>query len=281
MAAMQATKARAAALAIATIAAAASLALPEAAVAQQKGAVAGKGEQFFPVMVYRTGAYGPNGTPWANGYVDYLKLVNAQGGINGVKITFEECETAYDTARTVECYERLKSRPNAAVFQPLSTGGTFAITDKAPTDKIPLITAGYGRSESVEGEVFPWNFPLLGTYWTAADVLVQHLGKLNGGLDKLKGKKIALIYHDSPYGKEPIPLLHRAGQAARLPADHASGHASRRGAESGVAADPPVASRLRGPVGLGRDELHRHSRSGRDRLPARQDVRRMVVGRGA
>ncbi len=208
MAALLAMKARAVALAIGTIAAAASLALPGAAVAQQKGAAAtGKGEQFFPVLVYRTGAYGPNGTPWANGYVDYLKLINAQGGINGVKITYEECETAYDTAKSVECYERLKSRPNATVFQPLSTGATFAITDKAPTDKIPIITAGYGRSESVEGEVFPWNFPLAGTYWTAADVLVQHLGKQNGGLDKLKGKKIALIYHDSPYGKEPIPLL--------------------------------------------------------------------------
>ena len=208
MAVLLAMKARAVALAIGTIAAAASLALPVAAVAQQKGAAAaGKGEQFFPVLVYRTGAYGPNGTPWANGYVDYLKLVNAQGGINGVKITYEECETAYDTAKSVECYERLKSRPYAAVFQPLSTGATFAITDKAPTDKIPIVTAGYGRSESVEGEVFPWNFPLGGTYWTAADVLVQHLGKQNGGLDKLKGKKIALIYHDSPYGKEPIPLL--------------------------------------------------------------------------
>jgi branched-chain amino acid transport system substrate-binding protein len=207
MTVLLAMKARAVALAIGTIAAATSLALPGAAVAQQKGAAAGKGEQFFPVLVYRTGAYGPNGTPWANGFIDYLKLVNAQGGINGVKITYEECETAYDTAKSVECYERLKSRPNVAAFQPLSTGATFAITDKAPTDKIPIITAGYGRSESVEGEVFPWNFPLAGTYWTAADVLVQHLGKQNGGLDKLKGKKIALIYHDSPYGKEPIPLL--------------------------------------------------------------------------
>jgi branched-chain amino acid transport system substrate-binding protein len=36
---------------------------------------------------------------------------------------------------------------------------------------------------------------------------VQHIGKINGGLDKLKGKKIALVYLDSPYGKEPIPLL--------------------------------------------------------------------------
>ncbi len=165
-------------------------------------------EQFFPVLVYRTGAYGPNGTPWANGYVDYLKLVNAQGGMNGVKISFEECEFGYATDRGVECYERLKGKNGGAtVFQPLSTGVTFALTEKAPADKIPLITAGYGRSESQDGGVFKWNFPLIGTYWMAADVLIQHLGKKEGGLDKLKGKKITLVYHDSPYGKEPIPLL--------------------------------------------------------------------------
>ena len=55
---------------------------------------------------------------------------------------------------------------------------------------------GYGRSESRDGAVFPWNFPLLGTYWTAADVAIQHIAKELGGFDKLKGKKIALVYHD-------------------------------------------------------------------------------------
>ena len=163
-------------------------------------------EQFFPVLVYRTGAYAPNGIPFANGYVDYLKLVNAQGGINGVKVSFEECETGYATDKGVECYERLKGK-GATVFQPLSTGITFALTEKAPGDKIPLITAGYGRSESTDGNVFKWNFPLTGTYWDAADILVQHVGKKEGSLDKLKGKKITLVYHDSPYGKEPIPML--------------------------------------------------------------------------
>ncbi len=165
-------------------------------------------EQFFPVLPYRTGPYAPNGVPWANGYVDYLKLVNAQGGINGVKIIFEECETGYLTDKGVECYERLKGKHGGAtVFQPLSTGITFALTEKAPGDKIPLITAGYGRSESQDGGVFKWNFPLVGTYWTAADVMIQVIGKKEGGLANLKGKKIALVYHDSPYGKEPIPLL--------------------------------------------------------------------------
>ncbi len=165
-------------------------------------------EQFFPLLVYRTGAYAPNGVPFANGMSDYMKMVNAQGGINGVKLVTEECETGYATDRGVECYERLKGKHGGAtVFQPLSTGITFALTEKAPGDKISLITSGYGRSESADGGVFKWNFPLVGTYWVAADVLVQHIAKKEGGLDKLKGKKVALVYHDSPFGKEPIPVL--------------------------------------------------------------------------
>ena len=63
-------------------------------------------EQFVPLLVYRTGQFAPLGIPWGDGKQDYLKLVNAKGGINGVKIKFEECETAYDTAKGVECYER-------------------------------------------------------------------------------------------------------------------------------------------------------------------------------
>ena len=165
-------------------------------------------EQFFPLLSYRTGPYAPNGTPWANGKQDYIKLINARdGGINGVKLTFEECETGYATDRGVECYERLKTRPGVTLFDPQSTGITFALTEKAPVDKIPLMTLGHGLSISADGNGFKWNFPYMGSYWTGADILIQHLGKENGGLDKLKGKKIALVYHDSPFGKEPIPLL--------------------------------------------------------------------------
>jgi branched-chain amino acid transport system substrate-binding protein len=181
-----------------TLAAGALLAA-DAAQAQAK-------EQFFPALVYRTGPFSPNGVPFANGYVDYLKYAQIKNALNGVKITYEECETGYATDKGVECYERLKGK-GATVFQPLSTGITFALTEKAPIDKIPLITAGYGRSESADGMAFKWNFPIAGTYWLAADALIQHIGKKEGGLDKLKGKKIALVYHDSPFGKEPIPLL--------------------------------------------------------------------------
>src|ERR1700716_4709625 len=164
-------------------------------------------EQFIPGLVYRTGAYAPNGIPFADGVADYIAMLNERdGGINGVKIASEECETAYATDKGVECYERLKGKGStgAGYFSPLSTGITFALTEKVPGDKIPLLTMGYGRSESKNGAVFPWNFIAVGSYWTAADVAIQHIAHELGGMDKLKGKKISLVYHDSPYGKEPI-----------------------------------------------------------------------------
>jgi branched-chain amino acid transport system substrate-binding protein len=185
-----------------TVAAAGLTAIAEPALAQN--------EQFVPALVYRTGAYAPNGIPFANGVADYWTLINERdGGINGVKLVFEECETGYATDKGVECYERLKGKgpTGAAYFSPLSTGITFALTEKVPGDKIPLLTLGYGRSESRDGSVFPWNFVAVGSYWTAADIAIQHIAKELGGIDKVKGKKISLVYHDSPYGKEPIPAL--------------------------------------------------------------------------
>lgn len=174
------------------------------------GEALAQNEQFLPRLVYRTGPYAPNGVPFANGYADYLNMLNERdGGINGVRLVQEECETGYATDRGVECYDRLKGKgpTGAGVVDPLSTGITFALTEKAPGDKIPLITMGYGRSESQDGSVFGWNFPLLGTYWAAADIIMNYVAQKEGGYGKLKGKKVSLVYHDSPYGKEPIPLL--------------------------------------------------------------------------
>ncbi len=171
---------------------------------------AAQNEQFLPSLVYRTGPYAPNGIPFANGVIDYWNMINERdGGINGVKLVPEECETGYATDKGVECYERLKGKgpTGAGYFSPLSTGITFALTEKVPGDKIPLLTMGYGRSESRNGAVFPWNFVAVGSYWTAADVAIQHIAKEMGGFNNLKGKKISLVYHDSPYGKEPIAAL--------------------------------------------------------------------------
>jgi branched-chain amino acid transport system substrate-binding protein len=170
--------------------------------------VAAQGKDIFiPLLVYRTGPYAPSGIPIANGFVDYFTLLNERdGGINGVKVAWEECETQYDTKQGVECYERLKGR-GAAVVNPYSTGITYQLIPKAPVDKVPVFSMGYGMSASSDGRWFPWVFNFPTNYWSQASAVVRYIGQQEGGLEKLKGKKIVHIYHNSPYGKEANPTL--------------------------------------------------------------------------
>src|SRR6267154_732837 len=172
-------------------------------------------EQFFPRLVYRTGPYAPNGVPFADGYADYLDMLNARdGGIDGVKLVYEECEDGYDNSKGVECYERLKGKgpSGAALVDPLSTGITYALIERAANDKIPLVSMGYGRADASYGAVFPYVFTLPATYWAQADSLIKYVGQQEGGEAKLKGKKISLVYHDSAYGKEPIATLEKLSE---------------------------------------------------------------------
>src|SRR5690606_882395 len=165
-------------------------------------------EQYFPLLSYRVGPYGAGGAGFFGGVIDYFNLVNSKGGINGVKLVWEECETEYNTSKGVECYERLKNlRGKATIVDPMSTGIAYGILERTVTDGVPLVTMGYGRSESLNGEVFPNVFPLLATYWSAAAAMTQYLADEVGGKEKLKDKKIVLLYHDSAYGKEPWPVL--------------------------------------------------------------------------
>lgn len=166
-------------------------------------------EQFIAIPSYRVGPYGTNGQALYGGMIDYFSYVNMkEGGINGVKLAWEECETEYNTAKGVECYERLKTKDpvsHGTVINPLSTGIAYALIDKSVTDKVPLMMAGYGRTDAVDGSVFPYAFPLVTTYQMQISAIVKFLKSKNKG--SLAGKKIAYMYHDSAYGKEPIVAL--------------------------------------------------------------------------
>jgi branched-chain amino acid transport system substrate-binding protein len=167
-------------------------------------------EQFIGLPSYRVGPYAAGGSGIYGGWIDYMTLVNERdGGVNGVKLTWEECETEYNNARGVECYERLKKKGTTGntVFQPLSTGITYSVLDKVAQDKIPMITIGYGRTDAADGRVFPYVFPLITTYWSQNTAKIKFIGQKEGGMDRLKGKKIVNLYHDSAYGKETIPVL--------------------------------------------------------------------------
>ena len=156
---------------------------------------------------YRTGAFSGSGIPVADGMRDYIAMLNARdGGVGGAKIVYEECETGYDTRKSVECYEQAKSK-GTVIYVPWSTGATLAAIPRAHIDKIPILSMAYGLSASAIGDTFPWVFNPPLTYWDGASVFIKHAANQEGGLDKLRGKTIGLVHLDAPFGKEPIPVL--------------------------------------------------------------------------
>ena len=178
-----------------------AMALPATTPAQAEDTI------FVPLLTYRTGAYAASGAYLADGMRDYLNMLNERdGGIGGVKLLIEECETGYDVKKGVECYESIKGR-SPTMINPWSTGIALSLIPKASVDKIPILTVAHGLSASARGATFPWVFNPPVTYWDGLSQIIKYIAAQEGGLEKLKGKKIGYIYLDAGYGKEPIPLF--------------------------------------------------------------------------
>jgi branched-chain amino acid transport system substrate-binding protein len=161
--------------------------------------------QFYGLLIYRTGPFAAGGSGFGSGWEDYMELRNMEGGVNGIKFSWEECETAYNTARGVECYERMKDR--MIYVQPFSTGITYALIPRATKDHIVVHSAGYGRADASDGRVFPWVFTTPTNYWSQNSAKIKFIAKRMGGYEKLYGLKIANLHIDVPYGQETKPML--------------------------------------------------------------------------
>jgi branched-chain amino acid transport system substrate-binding protein len=148
-------------------------------------AVVMAGEQFLPVLGIREGVQRFIFIPRVDGYIAYLTFLNERdGGINGVKLVWEECETVYDVPRGVQCYERLKAKgPTGAAVVPVnSTPLTYALTERATQDQILLLTVGLGRSDASDGRMFPYAFNPPTSSWSLNTAKVHFIGQRAGGM---------------------------------------------------------------------------------------------------
>ena len=175
-------------------------------------------EQFIPVLSYRVG-------PVRRRRVRLLRrrdrLLDArqhdrrhqrrQAHVGGVRDRVQRVARASSATSGSK-----KKNGGASTVEPLSTGIAYGLFDRVAQDKIPMTTFGYGLASSADGRVYDWVFPLGTTYWDQMAAMIAYLGQKERRLDKLKGKKIAFLYHDSAYGKEPIPVLDALAAEVRL-----------------------------------------------------------------
>lgn len=164
-----------------------------------------KGEILHPMMVTRTGPFATASTGVTAGQQDYITLVNLKGGVEGYKIVWEECEFEYKVPRALECYERYKGK--WMMVYPNSTPAIFALQDRVTKDEVLAINLAGGRSDSTDGETFPYLAPVVANFWAQATSTIKYIAQLEGGEANLKGKKIAYIHLDNDYGRQPFPMF--------------------------------------------------------------------------
>lgn len=183
-----------------------TFALPDSAVAQET--------QYFPVASSRVGPYSAMGTGYYGAQIDYMNYVNMNGGVNGVMLTWQECETEYNAVKTVECYQRLleKDGQRIVVFDTLGTPGAYAVINRMAEDNVVLAQYGYGRTDAADGTVWPWVFNAASHYWSQIAVKMKFMAEQEGGIENMRGKKIVHLHIDSAYGREPLPAMRQIAE---------------------------------------------------------------------
>jgi branched-chain amino acid transport system substrate-binding protein len=145
---------------------------------------------------------------------DLPMLGRRDGGVGGLPLAVEECETGGEPARARACYEAAVARGSLAVV-PGSADAALALLPRLAADRMPLVAAGYGPAAMARGDVLPWAFAPPATVWDALGAALAHLAQ-GGSEDSPQGRSLAYIHRDSPAGREPEPVLRALAAEAGL-----------------------------------------------------------------
>jgi branched-chain amino acid transport system substrate-binding protein len=157
----------------------------------------------FALLQDFTGVYTFVSNEYNQGQQDYIKMVNATGGVQGHEIDLMVRDHGNEPQRGIELYNRAVEE-GAVLVDFLSTPVSRAMVPRVLEDEVAMITALHGRGDASDGQTFPYVFPMMATYWSQASVLAKYIEDEMGGLE---GKKIAHVFIDSPFGREPLPIL--------------------------------------------------------------------------
>ena len=169
--------------------------------AQDKVIKLGFAQDFTKVYTFVSSEY-------SQGQRDYLSLINSRGGVKGYTFEATVVDHGNEPQRGIEAYERFKA-DGAVLMDFFSTPVSRAIVPRALKEGQNVLTLFHGRSDAADGETFPTIFPAGALYWSQATVILKYIADQEKG--DLKGKKIALVGIDSPFGKEPLPIFQAVG----------------------------------------------------------------------
>src|ERR1700710_3072765 len=132
----------------------------------------------------------------------YFRKINAEGGINGRKITFISYDDGYSPPKAVEQARKLvESDEVLLVFNPLGTPSNTAIQKYLNSKKVPQLFVATGATKWNDPKDFPWTIGWQPSYQSEARIYAKYLMK------EKPDAKIAVFYQNDDFGKDYLKGL--------------------------------------------------------------------------
>jgi branched-chain amino acid transport system substrate-binding protein len=132
----------------------------------------------------------------------YFKKINAEGGINGRKITFISYDDAYSPPKAIEQARKLvESDEVLLVFNPLGTPSNTALQKYLNGKNVPQLFVASGATRWNDPKTFPWTMGWQPSYQSEAHIYAQYL------LTEKPDARIAVLYQNDDFGKDYVKGL--------------------------------------------------------------------------
>ena len=143
-------------------------------------------------------AYGVIGTTEAA----YFRKINAEGGINGRRITFISYDDAFSPPKTVEQARKLVEGDEVLlIFQSLGTPTNTAIQRYMNAKKVPQLFVASGATKWGDPKNFPWTIGWQPNYQSEGRIYARYI------LDHYPDAKIAVFWQNDDAGKDQVKGL--------------------------------------------------------------------------
>jgi branched-chain amino acid transport system substrate-binding protein len=132
----------------------------------------------------------------------YFNKINAEGGINGRKITFISYDDAYSPPKTAEQARKLvESDGVLLIFGSLGTSTNGAIRKYMNEKEVPQLFVASGASKWNDPKQYPWTMGWQPSYASEARIYAKYITK-----EKPDGK-IGVLYQNDDFGKDYLKGL--------------------------------------------------------------------------
>jgi branched-chain amino acid transport system substrate-binding protein len=172
------------------------------------------------ITIPMTGAASPGYNKVPGAMKAYFDYVNANGGVNGRKITLVVKDDQYVPTQAVAKTNELILKDRVfALVSPLGTANNKAVAASVnPASRgIPVMFVNTGFSGFADAKKYPTTYALLPSYVMEAKIMAEYIK------DNFAGKNIGLVYQDDDFGTDALAGFKTAGIKFATTVGYASG----------------------------------------------------------